>query len=898
MSGAIMEPSPALEEAFLAAWNAKFGDHAPEWVFTAQDVDREISIRKARIETLRQELNQELFLLEWLQRRASTENGFDSTSQADNTESVVGRQPCVEAVNNINTAPVKTRERFSSPTPASTDTQLSGKYSPVDLLGCSQPPVPLSPDSHVSSDYYSAQLHLSQGTSRSTSDSPLELEEEGTPARRRFVHRVSSTDERVAKEVHKRLLEQGQRSHQSCVDLNKKIGQSSPPLLPRRSLSDPALRHHRVQHTTAVPTLKQPREEIVCDSLSDNRVGILSPIPASKEGSRERELDPDKERREEKQSEPREESKPEVEEEGKSELQTEESELIAEERRTELQEETRESGPEPEEEEKLEQREEERELIVEEEEEETKPELKSEEQRKSEPREEGVLIAEEEAGKSEPEVETKSELREEGKEPESEQVTREEEKSEERRRSDTLTLDNANDSKAAVSQEIVESRKFVDESRTMSVSESNRWSKHSSDDGEEGGSLGNSTFKGYSILSEEREEENDPLISGLVVSQLHNGGLYGLSELDRDDVELLVNGEVAESCCHPNVKQEEETLTPTDVAAQEGARTGQVESSNPDVQDQADVQKRCGNSPKVRGSMKNLDPPIKRSSACLEDEDECQTPKYEEEIMPLTLENVDKLLKESQQAEQMDSRDATVESSLDMQDIQRTLSTITSAPNMSVRALLNVHEEEMNTRPLGASSSEPNLLELELTESMEIDEATISAITLGNEMFGSRSNSVTSLPGLIASGDESPTLDLASPTCEGVSLRRASNSRRSANRKRMGNAELDPDWEEMVMGNDFSPTSTLSSLSSPSITSVEACNLPTSPLHLHQESSPPSPPAVSNTTTASPVSHHKVCLCITLRVRVFLEGIHMFYCTQVISVFDSNHHFWFLEFCT
>ena len=866
MSGANMEASPAWEEAFLAAWNAKFGDHAPEWVFTSQDVDREISIRKARIETLRQELNQELFLLEWLQRRDSTENGFDSTSQADNTEPVVGRQPCVEAVNNINTALVKTREPFSSPTPRSTDTELARKYSPVDLLGCIQPPVPLSPDSHVSSDYYSAQLHLSQGTSRSTSDSPLELEEEGTPARRRFVHRVSSTDEHVAKEVHKRLLEQGQ--HQSCVDLNKKIGQSSPPLPPRRSLSDPALRHHRVQHTTA--TLEQPREGFVCDLLSDNRAGILSPLPAAKEGTRERELDPDKERKEEKQSEPREETtEPEVEEEEKSELQTEESELIAEEiqekRKADLREETRESGPEPEEEEKLEQRGEERELIVEKEQEETKPELKSEvreEEIKSEPREEGVLIAEEAAGKSEPGVETKSELREEGREPESEEVTREGEKFEERRRSNTLTLDNANESKAAVSQEIVESIKFVNESRTMSVSESNRWSKHSSD-GEEGGTLGNSTFKGYSILSEEREEENDPLVSGLVVSQLHNGGLYGLSELDRDDVELLVNGEVDESCHHPNVKQDEETLTPTDVAAQEAGRAGQVESSNLDVQAQADVQKRSGNSPKVRGNMKNLDPPIKRSSAYLEDEDECQTPKYEEEIMPLTLENVDKLLKESQQAGQMDSQDATVESSLDMQDIQRTLSTITSAPNMSVRTLLNVHEEEMDKRPLGASSSEPNLLELELTESMEIDEATISAITLGNDMFGSRSNSVTSLPGLIASGDESPTLDLASPTCEGVSLRRASNSRKSANRKRMGNAELDPDWEEMVMGNDFSPTSTLSSLSSPSITSVEACNLPTSPLHLHQESSPPSPPAVCNTTTASPVSHHKVCLpCI------------------------------------
>lgn len=868
MSGADMEPSPPLEEAFLAAWNAKFGDHAPEWVFTAQDVDREISIRKARIETLRQELNQELFLLEWLQRRASAENGFDSTSQADNTESVVRVQPCVDAVNNINTAPVKTRERFSSPTPGSTDTQLARKCSPVDLLSQIQPPGPLSPDSHVSSDYYSAQLHLSQGTSRSTSDSPLELEEEGTPVRKRFVHRVSSTDERVAKEVHKRVLEGGQQCHRSCIDLNKKIGQSSSPVLPRRSLSDPSLRHYRVQHATAERKAEQSREELVCDSLalSENR-GILSPIPASKEGSRERELDPEGEEElkgEGKPSESREEAResgPEDEEEEKSELREEESGSIAEEIEEEeikpdLREETRDSEPEPREE---------REVIVEEGGERI-PELKSEvreEDRKSEPREEErVLIAEEEA---EPKVKTKSEDREEGEEPES---GKEEEKEfEERERSDTLTSDNAKDSKEAVeSQEIeppvVESREFVDEHKTMSVTESNRWSKHSSDDAEEEGSLGNSNFKGYSILSEEREDENDPLTSGLVVSQLHNGGgLYDLSELDRDDVELLVNGEVDESCHHPSVK-EEETLTPTEIAAREGGRAEQVESSNRGVQEQGDVHKSSG---KVRGNLKNLDPPTKRSSAYLEDEDECQTPKNEEEIMPLTLENVDKLLKESQVAEQMDSHDAVVESSLDMQDIHRTLSTIKSTPNMSVRTLLNVQEEEMNKRPLVTSSSEPNLLELELTESMEIDEATISAITLGNDMFGSRSNSVTSLPGLVSSGDESPTLDLASPTCEGVSLRRASNSRKSANRKRMGNAELDPDWEEMVMGSDFSPTNTLSSLSSPSITSVEAYNLPASPLHHNQESSSPPPPAVGNTTTASPVSHHQVCLpCVTL----------------------------------
>lgn len=825
-----------MEEAFLAAWNAKFGDSAPEWVFNAQDVNREISKREARIETLRAELNQELFILEWLQRRASAENGIDSNSESEGTvanDSVtgfVGRQPCVD------TLPVKVKERFSSPPSSPTHTRLplTKKSSPLDLFRCGRETQ--SPDSHVSSEYYSAQLQLSQETSHS--ESPLESEEERNTVRKRIIHRVSSTDGCVAKAVHRRLIEQGR--HWSCqyLDIDIKIGQSSPPRPPKRCLSDSSLRHHRTQQGAPVPTLEVARE-LVRNSLTlyDNRIKLPSPIPGSKEGSGEREVEP-----EETKTEPGEEEgelEPERELEVVTELRPDElepGEAVQELRSDKLEE--SEAG------EVAQELEREKELS------EAVTEFKSEElepEKDLEPEPEEVQI------ELKPEENSKSEEEQRGLEPEDGlklkvgEVVCEEKTNTEGIEIEDLTLDNAEGSEGLdrkVSAE--ESREPVDNvENTMSIfKESKRWSNNSNEDGE-----GDDRFssEGYNVLSEDRDEELDPLMSGLVVSRLSNG-LYGLSDSDRDDVGLLMNGEV-ESCHHTGVDE----ITPTDER-----RVGYAENFNPNAQDRDGMRERSRSSPRGRRRSRDFDSTLKRSSAYLEDEDECETPKGDmEPTMALTAENVDKLLEKNRMAERMDSQD-TVEGSLDLQDLQRTLSTIQSDPDMSVRTLIDVQEDDdtSTARQLGCSASEPNLLDLELTESMELDEATISAVTLRNEMFGSRSNSVSSLPGLLASSSESSPTDFASPTHQGVSLRPASNSRKRS-RKRMGNAELDPDWEEMMLGSELSPTDTISSLSS--FASDEGYNLPMSP---PREPSPPPPVRPSALSNASPVSHHEGCFYV------------------------------------
>ena len=808
-----------MEEAFLAAWNAKFGDSAPEWVFSAQDVNREIGKREARIETLRAELSQELFILEWLQRRASAENGIESNSESEGTvtnETVtgfVGRQPCVDAV------PLKVKERFSTPSPSPTDTRspLTKKSSPSDLFRCGRWETQ-SPDSHVSSEYFSAQLHLSQ----ETSESPVDSEEERNPVRKRIIHRVSSTDGRVAKAVHTRLIEQGR--HWSCqyLDIDRQVGQSSPPCLPKRCFSDSSLRLHRTQ--PRAPTLEVAKE-LVRNSLTlyDNRIKLLSPIPGSKEGSGERELEPERtkcgSREEERQLEPVREL---VVVDVITELESEPVEAVQELRSEEF---------EPVQELRLEELQPEKDL---------KPEAELELENKVK------------SGEKLRELESEDKLRG--------QVVCEEKPNTEGTEREALTSDNAQGGQEL--DNTVISREPVDNiEKTMSVfTESKRWSNNSNED--EGGDRLSSV--GYNVLSED-QEENDPLMSGLVVSRLSNG-LYGVIDSDRDDVGLLMNGEVDESCLHPSA---EDVITPTDERG-----VGQVEYSDPNPQDRAGMrersrsevnpnpQERAGmrersrSSPKGRGRSKDLDSTIKRSSAYLEDDDECETPKGDTEpTMALTAENVDKLLEKNRMAERMDSQD-TVENSLDLQDLQRTLSTIQSDPAISVRTLIDVQENDdtSTARHLGTSASESNLLDLELTESMELDEATISAVTLRNDMFGSRSNSVSSLPGLLTSSTESSPTDFSSPTHQGVSLRPTSQSRKRS-RNRMGNAELDPDWGEMMLGGELSPTDTISSLSS--LASDEGYNLPMSPLREPSPPPPSRPSTLSNASSSSPVSHHE-----------------------------------------
>lgn len=176
-------------------------------------------------------------------------------------------------------------------------------------------------------------------------------------------------------------------------------------------------------------------------------------------------------------------------------------------------------------------------------------------------------------------------------------------------------------------------------------------------------------------------------------------------------------------------------------------------------------------------------------------------------------------------------------------DIESTLSKFRDAPEMSMAGLLDVKENrQMNatrTSYKGYLDSTPE--DSEYLESIEIDDATISAFTLSNNLYGSRYNSASSLPGLFsdASGtsssspteQESPTHSssstaaAASAALQGVNLRQT-GGRRLKDRKRMCNADLEAFSVEGggECGFEISP-----SMSSASLTSEEESSVSTSP---------------------------------------------------------------------
>ena len=162
-------------------------------------------------------------------------------------------------------------------------------------------------------------------------------------------------------------------------------------------------------------------------------------------------------------------------------------------------------------------------------------------------------------------------------------------------------------------------------------------------------------------------------------------------------------------------------------------------------------------------------------------------------------------------------------------DIESTLSIIRDRPEMSMATLLDVQEnDKMNERIQFQPALDSTSEDLEYGENIEIDEATISAVTLSNNLIGSRSNSASSLPGLFSenSGAYSSPPEQESPThsaVHGVNLRQGGGKR--ANRRgRMGNADL----EKMTVGIG-SDEEQSTSRSSTSLNSEEE-SVPTSPL--------------------------------------------------------------------
>ena len=235
-----------MESEFLALWNAKFGAKPPEWVFHVlhvQDVGKEISHCESRIEKIRAELTQELFLLEWLQKRTSVVNeGAASPSLSDEDS----RQPLAD----------------TSP-PSSNSSPIVRKYSPLDLPSSRSLE---SLKSRESSEYYSAKQ---QPSSQEASDSPLDSEEERLLTRKRVLHGVDSSDERVAQAVRRRLIEQGRQW--SCQCLDSDYSPKTSPTPRKRSMSDPAIQSYRFR---LLPTAVSP------SSPPTIEIEVSAPLPA------------------------------------------------------------------------------------------------------------------------------------------------------------------------------------------------------------------------------------------------------------------------------------------------------------------------------------------------------------------------------------------------------------------------------------------------------------------------------------------------------------------------------------------------------------------------------------------------------------------------------------------
>ena len=269
-----------MESEFLEQWNAKFGAKPPEWVFTLtsqysaqslleQDVDRELDNCQARIDKLRADLDQELFLVEWLrQQKASFSSGLskpptftiktqNSHVQGGDDSPAVGLcstpddQPTGKPSVNLNGEVEEEKE--TSPKHSSPLAQPVGHSPTSQAQSHSEESVKSTPESL---EYHTAPQSVggdSSGTELEDQQKKLgptpasEVKENGFSStsaiscRQRFAHKVSSTDITIAKAVNRRLLEQ-QKLHCSCnvLNLDRVSDKLSPPVFRKRAASDPS----------------------------------------------------------------------------------------------------------------------------------------------------------------------------------------------------------------------------------------------------------------------------------------------------------------------------------------------------------------------------------------------------------------------------------------------------------------------------------------------------------------------------------------------------------------------------------------------------------------------------------------------------------------------------------
>ena len=738
-----------MESEFLEQWNAKFGAKPPEWVFTLtsqysaqslleQDVDKELDNCQARIDKLRADLDQELFLVEWLrQQKADFSSALSKPPTSTKTQnshvqggddgqavglcSTPDDQPTEQSSVNLN-GDIKEEKGICSK--QSLPLAQPGGHSPTSQAQAhSEESVKSTPESleyhtapqSVGGDSSGTELEDQQKKSTSTDPTPTsEVKENGFPSiscRQRFAHKVNSTDITIAKAVNRRLLEQ-QKLHWSCNVLNldsvsDKLSPADKPVFRKRSASDPS--SQRSEQSELLFELK---------SKGGKRV-FSSPIES-----------------------------PQL---PKKDLQKFDSSANTED-------------------------------------------LKS----------------------SVPERSTNG-------------------------TSDKLEKVVNNQTEEGDSEVVMTSEVEKRSSKEEDSIELRQWANLGPGKRSSNGILDN--YEGYNIIVSPNEER-DPALLNVLATRIRSSG-HGTPRSSIDHLRdpppdaATANGdsETKDNTASPQRPSydSQQTLVaelsprrgvPPSLAKPERASLvfsedecitpkGDSDHSMNIPNEDDEIRTKERSQTLVGGQEDTLN--VSRVEKLLEEVQRTQAQEGEDDstMMTLTRNNTDKFRNYGIDAETEDSsQEFTPLGSLDI-DIQETLSKIQNTPDMSMATLLDVGEnKQMNSR-FQASYTDPSLDDFEYTQG--IDDATISALTLSNELFGSRSNSVSSLPGLYSNTESNtsispPDMDSPSHTRQGVNLRNTGGARRR-DRKRMGNAELDKMTGASDEGSDLSPSHTLSSRS-------------------------------------------------------------------------------------
>lgn len=842
-------PSIMEAEVFVQMWHASFGKaQPPKWVskLDAQDVGNELRACETRVQALQQQLKQEEFLLEWL-RRIATERPSSEGVTSDNRHltEVEGERGEERVSSQSPGSPRKNRQSeeetvgrgekekvvdtLQPPEAEKTNSNLalSRTCSPVESQG-SRGGRRGSADgleSQGSSEYFSAQPEGSSkaptpetGHSETALVGEVEESEQAgererveevreDQVRKRFVHKVNSNDKRVAKAVKRRLIEQGRWWSSNLVSLDPSSRTHSPATR-KRSVSEPSEYHPQLTATYSpeYKELDSPTEEVTegrkltKDKGSDFKTKSLV-VCSSGVSSSVFETD--------------------------HKAPNEADEEVLNKAGSEEKESTKESIQPVE-------------LIP--------PKVEranSEDSVPSSLEEEGSISK---SGRRKSFIETKLEERRRSGGWKVVEVSGGQKKVGKNKQEQEKASTQAN---GVVTQEeqmlkaAKEKLSRVTSSPPLRRRPSREREKRRSREGNQhrtsNGQLETPPAVVEEVMVERRLEKSESLLSEIMAHRFSNG---------LDGAQLLESGE------HSLVSsQEEEAHSTADSSTEPGNTAPQVQSTETRAAD---------STPKVilrRRSEREVDPlpEAKRRSSYLEDDD-CSTPKEE---LPTILceDNLEQGLTRSM-VESMTSSKPRVarldsDSTLRQESLESTLTPMSATCNVNYRMsyMTAVREapqisfmphisEGGGTRGSGHAtlttiSSEPNLLEMELTthleDSMELDDATISVVTLNNELFDSRSNSVSSLPETLedvqSSSAASLSEEFSSPGHQVVNLRSASGGGRRKNRKRMGNAELDQtgaSLEEMLSSEGVvSPNNTLSSRSSSS--PVSETSIPMSP---------------------------------------------------------------------